>query len=145
MLFLVVHLILTFVLDLIQALIRSDQDQAVEILLLRQQLRIALRQAPTAPRLSRWEKVTLAALGVRCRDLADALVLVKPATVLRWHREIVRRKWTHGNTPKRGRPPTPAAAAEIIVRFARENRAWGYGRMRQNWDAEYCSRVVEAA
>ena len=127
--FLVVHLVLTFFLDLIQTLIRSDQDQAVDILLLRQQLRIALRQAPPAPRLSRWEKVTLAALGARCRDLADALVLVQPATVLRWHREIVRRKWTQGNTPKRGRPPTPAAAVEIIVRFARENRAWGYGKL----------------
>jgi len=54
-------------------------------------------------------------------------VLVKPATVLRWHREIVRRKWTCGNAPKRGRPATPAAAIELIVRLARENRAWGYG------------------
>jgi putative transposase len=127
--FLVVHLVLTFVLDLIQALTRSKQDQAVEILLLRQQLRIALRQAPPAPRLSRWEKVTLAALSARCRDLANALVLVKPQTVLRWHREIVTRKWTYGNTPKRGRPPTPAATVELIVRFARENRAWGYGKI----------------
>ena len=97
-------LVLTFFLDIIQALARSKQDQAIEVVILRQQLRIALRQAPSAPRLSRWEKVTLAALGARCRDLADALVLVKPATVLRWHREIVRRKWTYGTTPKRGRP-----------------------------------------
>src|SRR6185437_15440926 len=99
--FLAVHVVLTCFLDLIQALTRSKQDQAVEILLLRQQLRIALRQAPPAPRLSRWEKVILAALGARCRDLASALVLVKPATVLRWHREIVRRKWTYGTMPKR--------------------------------------------
>ncbi len=127
--FLVVHLVLTFFLDLIRALTRSKQDQAVEILLLRQQLRIALRQAPPAPRLSRWEKVTLAVLGARCRDLANALVLVKPATVLRWHREIVTRKWTYGNTAKRGRPPTPDATVELIVRFARENRAWGYGKI----------------
>jgi putative transposase len=127
--FLVVHLVLTFFLDLIQVLARNKQDQAVEILLLRQQLRIALRQAPPVPRLSRWEKVTLAALGARCRNLVDALVLVKPATVLRWHREIVKRKWTYGNTPKRGRPTAPAATVELIVRFARENRAWGYGKI----------------
>ncbi len=126
--FLVVHLVLTFSLDRIRALTRSKQDQAVEILLLRQQLRIALRQAPPAPRLSRWEQVTLAILGARCRDLANALVLV-PATVLRWHRAIVTRKWTYGNTPKRGRPPTPATTVELIVRFARENRAWGYGKI----------------
>jgi putative transposase len=73
--------------------------------------------------------VTLAALGLRCRDLASVLVLVKPATVLRWHREIVRRKWTYGNTPKRGRPATSAATVELIVRFARENCAWGYGKI----------------
>ena len=54
--FLAVHVVLTCFLDLIQALTRSKQDQAVEILLLRQQLRIALRQAPPAPRLSRWRR-----------------------------------------------------------------------------------------
>ena len=81
--FLIVHLVLAFVLDLIHVLIRSKQDQALEVLVLRQQLRIALRQAPSMPRLARWEKVTLAALSLRCRDLASALVLVKPATVLR--------------------------------------------------------------
>jgi transposase InsO family protein len=129
MAYLVVHLVLTFFLDLIQVLTCGRQDQTLEILVLRQQLRIALRNAPSAPRLSRWEKVTLAALGAKCRDLATALVLVKPTTVLRWHREIVRRKWTYGTTPKRGRPVTSAATVELIVRFARENRAWGYGKL----------------
>ena len=121
--FLIVHRVLAFLLDLIQVLIRSKQDQALEVLVLRQQLRIALRQAPSVPRLSPWEQVTLAALGLRCRDLASALVLVKPATVLRWHRAIVRRKWTYGNTPKRARPVTSAATVELIVRFAREHPA----------------------
>jgi hypothetical protein len=50
-------------------------------------------------------------------------------TVLRWHREIVRRKWTYGNAAKRGRPPTPAATVALIVRFAGENRAWGDGKI----------------
>ena len=56
-------------------------------------------------------------------------MLVQPETVLRWHREIVKRQWTYGTTPKRGRPATPAATVELIVRFARENRAWGYGKL----------------
>ena len=127
--FLVVHLVLTFFLDLAQVLTRSTQDQALEVVLLRHQRRIALRKAPSAPRLSRWEKVVLAALGARCHDLANALVLVKPATVLRWQRAIVQRKWTYGNTPKCGRPRTPAATVDLIVRFARENPAWGYGKL----------------
>ncbi len=84
---------------------------------------------PPTPCLSRWEKVTLAALGTRCRDLASALVLVKPETVLRWHRAIVKRQWTYRNTPKRGRPATSAATVDLIVRLARENRAWGYGKL----------------
>jgi putative transposase len=127
--FLALQLVLTFLLDLVQILTRSPQDQAIEVVLLRQQLRIAQRTASPAPRLSRWEKVTLATLGARCRDLANALVLVKPVTVLRWHREIVRRKWTYGNAAKRGRPPTPAATVALIVRFAGENRAWGDGKI----------------
>src|SRR5829696_8041163 len=127
--YLVFHRVLTCFLDLLQVLARSKQDQALEVLVLRHQLRIALRQAPSTPRLTRWEQVTLAALGTRCRDLASALVLVKPSTVLRWHREIVKRQWTCGNTAKRGRPPTPAATVELIVRLARENCAWGYGKL----------------
>ena len=127
--YLVVHLVLTFCLDLIQALARSRQDQTLEILVLRRQLRIALRKAPSTPRLSRWEKVMLAARGARCRDLSQTLVLVQPATVLRWHRAIVRRQWTDDNTPKRGRPPTSAATIGLIVRFARENPAWGDGKL----------------
>jgi hypothetical protein len=125
--FRVVHLVLTFVLDRIQVLIRSKQDHALEVLLLRHQLRIILRQAPSVPRLARSEKATLAALGLGCRDRASALVLVKPATVLRWHRAIVRRKWTFGNAPKRDRPATPATTVALIVRLARENSVWGHG------------------
>jgi hypothetical protein len=54
--YLIFHLVLTFCLDLLQVLARSKQDQALEVLVLRQQLRIALRTAPSTPRLSRWEK-----------------------------------------------------------------------------------------
>jgi len=73
--------------------------------------------------------VLLAAIITRTRALASAIVIVRPDTVLRWHREIVRGKWTYGNTPKRGRPPTPAATVDLIVRLARANRAWGYGKL----------------
>lgn len=56
-------------------------------------------------------------------------MIVRPDTVLRWHREIVKQKWTRGNTPKRGRPTLPPATVDLIVRPARENRAWGYGKI----------------
>jgi putative transposase len=87
------------------------------------------RQAKQAPRLTRWDKVVLAAIVTRYRALASAVVIVRPETVLRWHRGLVKRKWTYGNASKRGRPTIPAATVEMIVRLARENRAWGYGKI----------------
>src|SRR6476659_5615665 len=106
------------VLDLLHAVTRSRRDLAVEVVALRQQVRMYQRQATRAPRLARWDKVLLVAILTRYRALASAVVIVQPDTVLRWHREIVRRQWTYGTTPKRGRPPTPAATVELIVRFA---------------------------
>ena len=117
------------VLDLLHAATRGQRDLAVEVVVLRQQVRMYQRQATRAPRLSRWDKVLLAAIIARYRALASAVVIVQPDTVLRWHRAIVRRKWTFGNTARRGRPATPAATVELIVRLARENRAWGYGKI----------------
>src|SRR5437763_1880201 len=73
----------------------------LEIAVLRHQLRM-LERRRRRPRLSRWERLTLALLATKLRHLtSDArerlsrcLVLVDPATVLRWHRDLVRRKWT---------------------------------------------------
>jgi putative transposase len=61
------------------------------------------------------------------RDRRDGL-LVTPATLLRWHRDLARRRWRH---PRRatGRPPLPAETRELIFRLARENPRWGYPRI----------------
>jgi putative transposase len=55
-------------------------------------------------------------------------LVVTPATLLRWHRELVARRWAY---PHRcpGRPATPAEVRELVVLLARENRAWGYRRV----------------
>ncbi len=99
--FILLHLI-GFIVDLFTATRCTDRDKDVEILLLRHQLRLLQRERPRPPRLSRWEKLTLAVLtaklthltaGPRAR-LDQVLLLFKPETVLKWHRELVRRKWT---------------------------------------------------
>ena len=126
--FLVFYVVLSFLLDLVHVLTRSDHDQALELVLLRQQLRLYERQAKQ-PRPSRWEKVALASLAARLPDLSRVALVFTPATLLRWHRKIVRRQWTYNNRPKRGRPPLAAACVELIVRLARENPRWGYGKI----------------
>lgn len=52
-----------------------------------------------------------------------------PQTLLRWHRELVKRKWTYRTTRKPGRPPTEPTVVDAIVRLARENPRWGYVRI----------------
>src|SRR6266542_4463614 len=106
--FLALHVVLSFVLDLLHLVTQRDHDRALELLLLRQQLRLYERKAKQ-PRPSRWEKVVLASLAARLPDLSRVCLVFTPATLLRWHREIVKRRWTFDNAPKPGRPPTSAA------------------------------------
>ena len=127
----------SLLLDLIWLGRRAQHDKDIEILLLRQQLRILQRNQPRAPRISRWEKLTLLVLvsklttmtnGARAR-LGHVVLLFKPETLLKWHRELVRRKWTFTNRAKRGRPPTATELAALILRLAKENPTWGYGKL----------------
>ena len=69
----------------------------------------------------------LAALIRRLRAVLRGHRLVTPATVLRWHRRLVAKKWTHPN--RSGRPPLDDTIAALIQRLARENETWGYQRI----------------
>jgi putative transposase len=55
--------------------------------------------------------------------------IVTPATLLRWHRELVKRKWTYGRTGRPGRPPIDPEVAELILRLAGEDPRWGCVRI----------------
>lgn len=61
--------------------------------------------------------------------LDEVILLFKPYTVLRWHRELVRRKWTFQQDNPIGRPPLRAELEELIVRLATENPRWGYSKI----------------
>jgi putative transposase len=69
------------------------------------------------------------AAGVPGRRLDLLVPLFRPETVLKWHRELVRRKWTFARRRPGGRPPITAQLEALIVRLARENPGWGYSRI----------------
>jgi putative transposase len=114
----------------LRLLARSRQTEFakdVELLVLRHQLSVLTRQHER-PKLRPADRAFIAALAAllprrRCHGF-----VVTPATLLRWHRELVRRKWTY---PQRrpGRPPTDRVLRELVLRLARENPRWGYQRI----------------
>jgi putative transposase len=107
---------------------RSEREKEIEILLLRHQLRVLRRQV-ARPELTQADRALLAAFGrVLPRRALRTSLFVTPATLLRWHRELVARRWTYQHR-RRGRPPTPAEVRELVVRLARENPGWGYRRV----------------
>jgi putative transposase len=125
------------IVDLLSGARRKDDEKDLQIALLRHQVRLLQRRVPRPPRLSRWEKLTLAALTARLvritkqprSALARVVLLVQPETVLKWHRELVRRKWTYRREPTQGRPPVSTELEALILRLAAENPRWGYGRL----------------
>ncbi len=106
----------------------DDGSKDLEILVLRHQLRVLQRKAGP-PKFRAIDRVLLAvASGSIPRD-RWASVSVTPATLLRWHRELVRRKWTYGRVGRPGRPSIDPEVRELILRLARENPRWGCVRI----------------
>ena len=137
MLFFLLAQVFSLLLDLIWVARRGDQDKDVEIVLLRQQLRILQRKQPRPPRISCWEKLSLLVLASKLTGMTNSararlgqvVLLFKPETLLKWHRELVRRKWTFKQRVPRGRPPICPELEALILRLARENPTWGYGKL----------------
>jgi len=107
---------------------RSEREKEIEILLLRHQLRVLERRV-ARPTLTPADRVLLAAFSrVLPRRAWETSLLWTPATLLRWHRELVARRWTYPHR-RPGRPPTRAEVRALVVRLARENPGWGYRRI----------------
>jgi putative transposase len=106
---------------------RSEFAKDVELLVLRHQL-VVLGRQERRPMLRPADRALLAALARLLPPLRRHSLFVTPQTLLRWHRELVRRKWTQ---PQRaiGRPPIDHHLRELVLRFARENPRWGYPRI----------------
>jgi putative transposase len=106
----------------------DDRAKDLEILVLRHQLRV-LRRKTGRPKFTAADRVLLAAASRVLPRQRWASFLVTPQTLLRWHRTLVRRKWTHGKRRMPGRPPIDPQVAALILRMARENARWGCVRI----------------
>ena len=111
-------------------LVRSRSELVAENALLRQQL-IVLARSVKRPRISRSDRPLLVLLASRVRAWRQALLIVEPATLLRWHRKGFRLVWRWRSAARSRRAPRVAPETiELIRRMARENRLWGAERIR---------------
>ena len=128
MLFGLLYLLLRRLVQLIAGSL-NDLDRDIELTVLRHQLMVLKRQVGH-PRLRRRDRLFMAAISRALPRARWSSFLVSPQTLLRWHRELVRRKWTYRRRSVGGRPPITGEVRELILRMGRENPRWGCLRIR---------------
>jgi len=121
-----VYVMLVRMLGWLALLARSDTAKDAEILTLRHEVAV-LRRTNPQPTLTWLDRAVLSALSRLLPPRLRQLRLVSPRTLLRWHAQLVARRWTYPHRP--GRPPTAAPIRALVPRMARENPRWGYRRI----------------
>jgi len=112
---------------LVWLLTRSGRSKELEILVLRHELSI-LRRQTRRPHLRPADRALLVALSRARPRRGWTSFQVNPDTLLRWHRQLVARRWTYRHKAP-GRPPLEQSRRALILRLARENPHWGYRRI----------------
>jgi putative transposase len=121
------YLMLVRVLSWLVLLARSDAAKDAEILVLRHEVAV-LRRTNTRPALTWLDRAMLSALSRLLPTRLRQLRLVSPRTLLRWHAQLVARRWTYPHR-RSGRPPIAPPIRTLVLRMARENPRWGYRRI----------------
>lgn len=137
MIWYVIALTFSTMLELVTIGRLSDREKDLETLILRHQLDILERKRTEPIKPSKAEKLTLTVLANKLKrvkkcstnQLRDIIRIFQPETVLKWHRELVRRKWTQERANKGSRPQINQAVEDLIIRLAQENSRWGYGKI----------------
>jgi hypothetical protein len=105
---------------------RTDRSKDAEILVLRHQVAVLHRQVPR-PRFEPTDRALLTALSRVVGHDRWSMFLMRPDTILRWHRRLVANHWAYPHRP--GRPSTAVETRQTIIRVARESPTWGYRRI----------------
>jgi transposase InsO family protein len=121
-----VYLAFTRILQLYRLRRQDGDDLAIEIVMLRHEVTVLRRQV-LRPALEPQDRALFAGLSRLMDRRRRGRFFVQPETLLRWHRDLVRRKWNYAHRP--GRPSIPAGTGAIVLRLARENPTWGYRRI----------------
>src|SRR5437762_2382812 len=122
-----VYLLLRQVLQMLTRLARDGGAKDVELLVLRHQVAVLRRQVHR-PALEPADRVVLAALSRLLPRTRWSAFFVTPATLLRWHRELIARRWTYPHT-RPGRPRIDKQVRDLVLRLAAENPFWGHRRI----------------
>ena len=109
-------------------LARSSRSKNAEILVLRHEVAVLRRQV-RRPRLSWADRAVFAALTRLLSQAAQLHRIITPATVLRWHRDLVTQRWTQPRRRRTGGRCTAPELRRLVLRLASENSTWGYRRI----------------
>src|SRR5229473_6980336 len=110
-------------------LFRSRVALEAEILMLRHQLNVLQRKSPKRLALSSIDRLLLVGLYRLVPGVLDALKIIRPETLLRWHRAGFRAYWRWKSRPRGGRPRTPADIRRLIREMSIANPLWGAPRI----------------
>ena len=111
------------------SLLKSRRRLQAENLVLRHQLNLLRRRAPGRVRLSNADRLALVWLYRLCPAVVDAVTIVRPETVIRWHRRGFKAFWRWKSRSRGGRPAIPKEVRDLIREMSRANWLWGAPRI----------------
>jgi transposase InsO family protein len=113
----------------LSSLLKSRQRLQAENLILRHQVNILRRRAPGRTQLSNPDRLVFVWLYRLCPTVVDAVAIIRPETLIRWHRRGFRAFWRWKSRSRGGRPAVPTEIRELIREMSRANWLWGAPRI----------------